>query len=362
MPDYSQNVEPSFFVDIITRTLALTAEQNSELQASVKLGQGLESASLLLHVVTQANIFKLQNTIEELFSKNIGSSQILTELKGRLTESWSLNEEHKVKELEANKQKYNLESAFRNETRRKTLTKQLRAQVNNNKGTFRCTLLKTATAQHSLGIVFTGNNLLRFTGCVALFRRYIRESGVNDDSRDGEKEKKDDTFFKGFQMWLGNKIMTWGSNFDTQEWRVFLAETQALEEEDSVTTIAPPPVVENSMTLNYMELSNSARPIIPLPQRARGPDGMFNIPGPGSSFTTPSRLPSFNEHSSGFRHSQLLSGSPLSSPDYHAFELSGYRSSPTASSPLACFPSCYLTPALLTDSHQHSSARLYSID
>ena len=54
-------------------------------------------------------------------------------------------------------------------------------------------------------------------------RCYIREEKIGEDKKDKEDEKKqEDSFFKGFEKWLGKKVEIWGNDFDAVEWRQYV--------------------------------------------------------------------------------------------------------------------------------------------
>ena len=111
MPDNAFLPELSTFIDHILQKMSLNPTQNSEPQASIQvsifsatgkclfspqIGQSLEPANLLLHLVTQANIYKLQNTFDNLMEKDTNATSLLSELKTQFVDKWSLTEDHKV--------------------------------------------------------------------------------------------------------------------------------------------------------------------------------------------------------------------------------------------------------------------------
>ncbi|KAJ3792296.1 hypothetical protein GGU11DRAFT_803239 [Lentinula aff. detonsa] len=164
--------DPSMFIDDMSRAMGLKTAQNSDLQASAKIGESLDRPSLYLHLVTQAQIFKLQNTIEQVAENEANLTQLVTELRSQSVESWSPNEAQKVcisrvvketlanplrssyahvyddsmKKLESKQRHYYLESVFKSETRRKVLNSYVHIKVNNNKGALRRLVLASVRA------------------------------------------------------------------------------------------------------------------------------------------------------------------------------------------------------------------------
>lgn len=53
----------------------------------LQLGQGLENENLLLHLITQANILKLQNTLDQFIGKENNTTGALEELNSRFKEN-----------------------------------------------------------------------------------------------------------------------------------------------------------------------------------------------------------------------------------------------------------------------------------
>ncbi|KAJ3720841.1 hypothetical protein DFJ43DRAFT_493113 [Lentinula guzmanii] len=204
-----------------------------------------------------------------------------------------------MRKLESKQKHYDLESVFKSETRRKVLNSYVRLKVNNHKGALRRLVLaslKNSTRkdlaqtalkiQQSLGISFTNNDNSRFMARVALLRQYTQDNVIGKD--EGDDQKKQDSFFVGFDTWLGAKVAVWGNNFDSEDWRNYLTQTLAAENNANNTTIATPPDVQDLPTSQLPSdrvglVSGPDRPIAPLPTRRIPSSLQHSIPVPTQS-------------------------------------------------------------------------------
>ncbi|KAF5367923.1 hypothetical protein D9758_004369 [Tetrapyrgos nigripes] len=306
--------DPSHFVDNLCTQLFLTDTQNMDLQAAVQLGHRLDRGSLLLQLVTQANIFRLQNTVDKLLTQDTSTVTVLQDFKNQVTDNWIPNEDDKAKvakairealtdphrtsfakagddifnKLELGKNTLKLCHAFKSPKRRESFRKYVRKTTNNYKGTLRSQLFETTLGKKKKGLhsavikleatlKVTHNEAQRvkFTCRVALWRRYIRDiianstptqtkrlrgdteesSAAPEASSDTEESSsKLDSFWSGFDSWLAGLSKKMGSNIESAAWRRYLDETAKLDEKESSASIAAPALLASTSIFRAVTL------------------------------------------------------------------------------------------------------------
>ncbi|KAF5345782.1 hypothetical protein D9758_013456 [Tetrapyrgos nigripes] len=364
--------EPSNFIDTLCGNLSLSESQNLDLQAVAQIGQGLERGSLLLHLVTQANIFHLQNSVNKLLAQDTSTASVLQDFKNQVTDKWALNEDDKVvvlkvvkdvlmdvnrasfsnakdevyTKLDTGKAAHRLTHAFKTPARIKTLKSHIRQTTNNMKGSLRRMALETAAGDNakdlygavrkiesSLKMSFGDTQRVRITARVSLWRRYVRETNRRPTKRTNSGTEKEDsqteTFWDGFDEWL-KKVRAeknLGDDFGSEAWRKYLDETRILDANASKASIAAP----------------VPQPSMPMLQ---------GIESDTPTSRTPSNLtsPEISQHTSSLQgsHPRLSLSTSSFSASPSTSQSSLVLSSPMRSSPVLSSP---------TPSHLHRNSR-----
>ncbi|KAK7438401.1 hypothetical protein VKT23_018014 [Stygiomarasmius scandens] len=380
--------DPSDFVDALCVNLSLTQTQNLDLQGAVQvcdfqlfkhkemtiwcqIGQSTDRASLLLHLITQANLLHLQNSVDRLTAQDTSTAAVLQDFKSKVTDNWAPNDDDKAMVLRAVKdaltdphrssfakagddvfkklENYNkLGHAFKSQKRREVFRTYVREVTNNTKGQLRRKILQTALGdgkksllvavvklESSLKVSFSDTQRPKFICRVALWRRYARQcsdkssddtrppkhtsSGVEIVESETLQKKTNESFWSGFDKWLEGLRTEYGSDLDSEPWRRYYEETKNIDEQESAVSIAAP-VPQSSMSM-FRGLTG----IIPVPQENPLDPSLSPPPSPSPPERPMSRpirgLPSrasIPEQRRGLRLDPLSSSPIISSSRAHS--------------------------------------------
>ncbi|KAF5346285.1 hypothetical protein D9758_011491 [Tetrapyrgos nigripes] len=308
--------DPSHFVDALCANLLLTQAQNSDLQGAVQIGQSVDRPSLLLHLVTQANILHLQNMVDKLIAQDVSTASVLEDFKSKVSENWAPTEDDKtttlkvIKEvltdphsasftkaaeeifakLDQHKNSNKLSHMFKTQKCHQIFLRYIRDTTNNTKGQLQRKI------KSSLGVSFSEAHEPKFISRVVLWRRYAREADKSADNMHPPKrtssgteiepeplqKKSSESFWRGFDNWLEDCCTENGSDFDSEPWQRYYEETMRLNEQESAASITAP--VPQPLASMFHGLS------IPPTQGSQ-------LDSPSSPFTFSSSSPSQRENS-----------------------------------------------------------------